>query len=165
MAVTTAQQRFERHTEEVTASLLNDVGARSGEPALRMWGLKYTAEVDRKRGDEEHTLGRYTLKRVLDNAYDNYFVETGEKIPSEEAMGHGTTSRSLHSETSLEILRAAMGAYGIVEGEGVTFHDSVSNRGGKPAAIASFDLSIPGVEFVGMATNVLTWDAQHNPAG
>lgn len=153
----------DRAVEKLTASTLINIGG-NGEPVLRTLALDYAAEVDRQHG-EGNEFGRTVLRHTLRRALNGYFVRSGVVIPGEDAVRSDSDSFKVYSADKLKVLGSVMGAFGMAEGEGVTitklWEMEDASLPQSELAIATFDYTVPGAEYLKIASEVINWDSRH----
>ncbi|HYH36081.1 MAG TPA: hypothetical protein VD706_01110 [Candidatus Saccharimonadales bacterium] len=173
MAITRAlsrEERFERHVDEVTSSLLIKAAARADSAEIRLLPIQHAIEVNRKR-DEWHGFGVSVVDKVVANAMSGYFVRSGMSRPDMEDTRSDTHDKRM-SEESVKVLRTVMEAVGMEEGQeegvfpGVTINptlQALARYTGDSALpyVVTFDESQSGVAYVEAAASVIAWDSRN----
>ena len=133
-----------------------DLASQSEDPVTRTLALDHAARVDAKYGDG-HEFGREVLQRVFGRALNTYFVRTGMFVPGEDETAAGVEHQDLGSERRLKVTESAIRAFGAPEGAvKIEPADSSDPESGQ-TAVASYDLSVPGMSYLMTAVDVIAW--------
>jgi hypothetical protein len=117
--------------------------------------------VDAKRG-EGHEFGRQVLRRVLTRSLSDYFVRTGVVIPAEDATAPDTNLQKLGSDRDMRVAQSVIRAFGAPEGGfEITPPDPTDSGVGGIVAIASYDLTVPGMSYLRTAVEVISWPREN----
>jgi hypothetical protein len=134
-----------------------DLGSKTGDPVTRTWALDHAARVDAMRG-EGHEFGSEVLKSVFGRALRTYFVRTGITVPGEDATATGREVQNLSSESHVRVAESAIRAFGAPEtAVRIEPPDISDSEAGHPTAVASYDLSVPGMAYLKTTIDVIAW--------
>jgi GGDEF domain-containing protein len=133
-----------------------NLASQSEDPVTRTLALDHAARVDAKYGDG-HEFGREVLQGVFGRALRTYLIRTSIYVPGEDETGVGVEHENLGSERNLKVAESVIRAFGAPEG-GVTIEraDSSDPESGQ-TAVASYDLSVPGMGYLMTAVDVIAW--------